>query len=123
MLIVLDSDLVHNMNHDNFGIMHMLSTSIMWLASELHKITLAYKEKLPKKSKKSDYPMFLWVSAPLHKNFSDNNLHQKFNTCLDKVVDTFSNMKMIRMKKEWEFDDPSIFRLGKFSSEGLDRYW
>ena len=32
-------------------------------------------------------------------------------------------MKIVRMKKEWDFDDSSIYRLGKYSSEALDRYW
>ena len=38
-------------------------------------------------------------------------------------METFADMRIIRMKKEWEFDDNSIYRLGHYSSEGLRRYW
>ena len=38
-------------------------------------------------------------------------------------MDTFTNMKVIRMKKEWDHEDNTLFRFGRFSSKGLDKYW
>ena len=74
ILIVMDVDMANNMEHDAFGITQMLGSSIMWLAGELHGISLLYKERLQKKSKKENYPVFLWAAAPLHRNFTDNHL-------------------------------------------------
>ena len=55
IVMVIDADLAHSLQHDKFGITHILGSAIMWLASEMHKIILAQKEKLPKKSKKDSY--------------------------------------------------------------------
>ena len=74
VLIVLDGDLYNLFWHQGFGITHILGSSVMWLTSELHKVVLAHKEKLPKKAKRDTYPTFLWAAAPTHKNFEDNHL-------------------------------------------------
>ena len=70
ILVVLDDDLLRDINHDHYGITHILGTTLMWLATEFHKIILAHKESLLPKSKKEAYPTVLWAAAPLHKNFT-----------------------------------------------------
>ena len=38
-------------------------------------------------------------------------------------MEAFADMRIIRMKKEWEFNELENYRMCRFSSIGLTRYW
>ena len=122
VLVPLEDDLLRDLDHDTFGISHILGNALKWLASEIHKMVLAHKEKLPPKAMKTGYPTILWAALPSHRNFDNNISRRKFNDCLEKVVDNFTDMRIIRMKKEWDHDDHTLFKMGRFSSTGLTAY-
>ena len=52
VLVVLDDDLLKVANHMSSGLSKLIIPWLSWLASELHKLTLAHKEKLPPKARK-----------------------------------------------------------------------
>ena len=91
----------------------------------IHRAMLAYKEHLPARSKKPNYPSILWTWAPHHSNFPGNwNVHRtKFNQCIEKLVPLFEEMSILKLIKVWDPSDPAFFQDGQFTAKGLTAYW
>ena len=77
VLIVLENDLLLAADHFTDGISQLLGQLIEWIATQLHRISIAHKEKLPTKARKFRYPHFLWIAAAHHSGFHDNYYHRK----------------------------------------------
>ena len=55
----------------------------------------------------------LWIQAPLHDGFQNNDQGLKFNTAMEDVVKFHSNQSTLHLKKE----------SARFTSEGYKAYW
>ena len=74
MMMVIDVDIIREMNFNDYGVSILLGKWLHWLANEIHRLLLAYKETLPDKAKKFCYPRILWFACPTHINFSNNDI-------------------------------------------------
>ena len=122
VLIVLESDLLQAADHFTDGISQLLGEMIDWMAMQLHRISVAHKEKLPTKARKFRYPHFLWIAASHHSGFQDNFYQRKFNTCLISVIDKFQEMSIL-MLHTLDSQDRTLVADGKFTNAGLNKFW
>ena len=89
----------------------------------MFRITTAYKEKLPTKSRKFKYPQFFWVPAVHHDGFGSKNLYSgKFNDCLKEAVDKTRGMKLLELST-WNRHDVTTCTNGSLNDSGLRKYW
>ena len=125
ILVILDNDLLRACKFDykKPGLSKLLSGTIDWLLNEVRKLIEIRKDQLPVKAVRANYPMVYWVEAPQHKSFHDNLERCKFNSVLQSLTGMKQNMKIIRMKKIWDENDSNLFRQGRFTADGLMRYW
>ena len=123
IVIVLDNDLIRFANHDAWGITQILHDYIIWLADRFQEILKDYKDKLPLKSKRENYPKILWAESPLHDAFEDNHLRKQYNAMLHEILDDYTFVMPIRLKKEWDPKNANLFAHNRFTSSGLDKYW
>ena len=123
IIIILDNDLIRATGHTGKGLSVMMGLMIDWIAFELQEMIKNYKELLPNKSKRSDWPTIFWVESPAHKNFEDSGGREKFNKALNKIMESYSSMRILKIKKEWDAFDESFFHNRTYSSLGLEKYW
>ena len=84
-----------------------------------------FKEFLPAKAVCSHYPHILWIQAPLHNGFKNNDLRRMFNACLDDVIRLHTNTHTLMLKRVWDPKNHNLFILesGCFMAEGMRDYW
>ena len=91
-----------------------------------HECAIAtFKEFLPAKSLKLAYPQLLWIQAPMHDCFDNNNLWHKFNRALDKTAKCHSHVTTLALKKAWDPKDDELFLAGqnRYTTRGFNTYW
>ena len=126
IVMVLDDDITSEIRNDRerYG---NIKDITYWLISRTRQAIDTYKDYLPIKSKKSHWPHVLWISLPMHKNFSDdeNKKRELFRDCLAREVKFAKGMTNLKMIKVWDFDDENNFirEANRFTSEGLAKYW
>ena len=127
IVMVVDCDILSDVQFDHYGISVLLGMINEWLCSEIHKVIWAYKDKLPAKAVKDNYPHILWIEPPLHKNFRNNDKCKKFVSSLDGVIKKLysSDMTIFQMRKIWDYEDSILFLANqqRFTVEGHTRYW
>ena len=124
IILVLDNDLIRFANrNDELMLVEIMEHFIHHIAKDLQQMIQDYKEMLPLKAKKEGFPRILWVESPLHRNFEDNHLRIRYNSCLQNVLDSYPMVMPIKMKKEWNPASDEHFNHNRFSSSGLIKYW
>ena len=125
IVVIFDRDFIATISHDDCGISFICGIDINWLAKEFSKIIQCHKDRLPNKSKVHDAPKFIWMQAPLHSGFTDNPRRVKFNKSLQHIISFHADMTTMKMVKEWDYSDSSIFvtEAKRFTSQGLKQYW
>ena len=74
VVIVPDADLINCIKNVKHDITRHFGWIINHVMTELERAVSAFKEYLPVKSLKSDYPHFLWIQPPYHDCFDNNSL-------------------------------------------------
>ena len=124
LVIVLDDNFVKFGKFEGSGIAGIIGDYLDSLIQNIQCLLKERKQQLPSSAKKDEQPVIYWVAAPHHKNFLDNGLRTKFNLCLESIVKTQSNMRVIKLKEIWEFDNcDAIQPEGVFTIEGAQHYW
>ena len=77
--------------------------------TEMQKVIQSQKDYLPLKSKRDLLPFIIWIEAPTHRNFRNNNLRVKFNECIKNMSQLCSGVYTLALKKIWDSDDPAYF--------------
>ena len=124
IILVLDDDIIKCFD-DGSNLTREYGRVISYIMTEFNRSVASYKENLPTKCTRYNYPHFLWIQPPLHQDFKNNSERQKYNTCLNDLVKFHKNMSLLELKKIWSQNDPNLF-LGdcqRFTSEGLFSYW
>ena len=67
----------------------------------------------------------VWIEAPTHCNFPDNNVREMFNRALGNSALYSENTWALRLKKIWDASDTSLFlqQQQRFTNEGYKTYW
>ena len=122
VVVVLDNDIVKSTNHYETGAALAMGPQIDWLATELHRITTAHKERLPTRARKFRYPQFLWVTAIKHDKFSDNEFREKFNDGVVSVAALHREMHVLKLHS-WDPMDRNAVSKRRLNAIGQARYW
>ena len=124
MVIVPDDDLITYVNINNYGFTKAMTRIVDNIMKQHTKYVEIQKDFLPERSKRPLLPQIIWIQAPLHDNFHNNNDRTKFNKILAEVAQLHPNTSALALKKVW---DPSDTRLyvahSRFTSLGLTTYW
>ena len=68
IIVVIEDGLIYDAEYDNYSAV-VFTEELNHIAKTYAKIVKNYKEMVPVKSKKDDYPKFMWVMAPHHDSF------------------------------------------------------
>ena len=125
IIFVIDGDIIKTVSYNNYGISEVFGKILKNLMVGIHRTILSQKEKLQSKSKRLWYPSVLWALAPQHTNFPGhwNNNRRKFNDCIESLVTLFPEMKTLKMKKFWEYNDLQLVINRNYMAQGLNMYW
>ena len=108
IVIVMDDDLLRYLQYAAVGATGMLGEWIEWLTSQTVELCRLRTVSLPRKAVKIGYPQIYWATPPHHKNFLDNFGRTKITNAIESVCRTFDNVRMIRMKEIWSYDDVDL---------------
>ena len=127
LIVVVPEDAlirVLDCREDDHNVSGSMSRLINYIMTEFKRCVASFKENLPAKCVKSEFPYFLWIQPPQHKNFSGGALRFKFNRCLEEVAKMHLNVYTLALKKVWDKDDDNLFLENqRFSNEGYRAYW
>ena len=124
LVIMLDADLIKYITFNGMGVSTIYGEWISWLLKELKSAIDTTKSQLPVKAKRDNYPVLYWVNAAIHPFFPDNNLHQKFNLCLESIIKQEPSMHVVKFKNHWSQDDNSLVNhVGTISEIRKNEYW
>ena len=124
VVVVCEADLIDYLGYANYGISGMYGTWLEFIAKEINDMLDTRFKSLPKKAKKSNEPFVYWVALPTHISFTDNQQRCKFNACLDTVVKMYANMRIMKLKECWAYDDNNlVLSTGRFTETGLSMFW
>ena len=128
IVVVVDDDILKlfkDCSHGVGSVTKSMSRAINFVMTAHECAISTFKEFLPAKSLKKDYPHILWIQPPEHKNFDNNSLRYKFNRCLDDAAKMHHNVTTLMMKKGWDPAEDDLFLADqqRFSTRGLNLYW
>ena len=125
ILMILDNDLIEFLKFKEPGAATMYGTWIEWLCNTLQTMVKDFYLKLPKKARNDELTQFYWVTAANHGafDFVDRKARDKFNLCVESVVKGFDNMRTIKIKEKWCFDDTNLVVNNRFTNAGFAHYW
>ena len=79
IVIILNDDVMSSFPFGPQTLPKNVARILHWLMVEFDRLITTHKERLSQESKKAGYPCFIWVEAPQHENFNNNNLRHIFN--------------------------------------------
>ena len=120
IIIVLDDDLTNGIR-SHFS--YVFGALLHWLCEEYSKIIEGYKDKLPVKSVKTEYPTIIWIAPPQHAGFTNNPIREKMDKVMKKTIEDFNGQIMLRMKKIWDPQDTRLTHNGTLMEVGFKTYW
>ena len=127
VVIVLDDDLIkyYGAEEDPESLMKALKRLLNELMTEFRKVVSTQKERLPKKALKAFYPQFVWIQAPLNREFGNNSQREIFNKSLIATAKFHENVSILELKKIWDQENTRLFvgEALRYTTEGLSTYW
>ena len=101
---------------------------IEWLMEKFLESIIKRHKQLPSKAKcpLSEQPVVYWTLIPNNKNYPHHTRVQiaKFNQSLDSVAKLYSNMRCIKVKDGWDYDNTNLVTCqGRLTLVGMDQYW
>ena len=68
--------------------------------------------------------MFYWAALPLHKNFNNNDMREKFNFLMEAGLKQIPTMRVAKIKEVWAYNGAHVVeRSGRITSYGVAKYW
>ena len=111
IIIVVDDDIIRYLNFYNFGMSEAFGKLINHIMVEHNRILEAYLEYLPKRAipPGGELPQIFWIAPPLHTNFANNSVRNKFTKALNTMAKFHSNVHVLELKKGWEFENGNFY--------------
>ena len=116
--VVLDADLINYCKNKLHGGIDSVAASIdyeamyerllRWLMNQNSRIIMSQKEHLPKKAKRQDDPIFLWIEPLTHNHFRNNYYREKFAKAVNKAVNLVDRNYSLQLIKCWDHSDSSL---------------
>ena len=124
VIVVMEEDMIRAMNHYEKGARALYLKCIKWIMKEFHRVTTAYKEKLPTKSRKFKYPQILWVPTMTHLELKPINEYiTMWNDCLETTAQGYKEMHILKLHT-WDPEDRTTYsEEGEMNASGFAKYW
>ena len=127
VVIVLDDDLIQYLQYKNYGVSTMYGTWIEYLAKEFNSMVQDRIAQLPTKARRNPRfePHIYWMALPAHNGFDETEtlMRTKFNLCMESVVRTYANMRVIKPKVIWDKTDSNLVVNNRMTETGQEMYW
>ena len=125
IVMVLDDDIIEYFNYDGKGTTEQLGRIINWIMSEHEDIIKGYKAELPARALKANYPQLIWIEAPYHKNFKNNESREIFNKIVSKTTHKCDFTTTLQLKKIWNEENRGLYLRDedRYTSDGYTAYW
>ena len=125
VILCFDDDLIKCIDYTGPGLGRCLGCLINAIMVDFDCLVQAQKEYLPRKSKKNTYPQFIWIEAPIHDNFHNNDERKIFNEAVIHAAQLHENVSVLQLKKIWDQENTRLYisESRRFTSEGLAKYW
>ena len=125
IVVVTDDDLMSYVRYKCWTFVSAMEAIVKWLMSEYRKVVDAYKDYLQTKSKRQNWPFFIWIEAPYHTNFNNNRDHERYNKMLVQTAKDYENVAVLALKKVWDPENRNLFikEQCRFTAERLSMYW
>ena len=123
IILAVDDDIIRCVKFDRQGLSIIFGTCVQWLADEVHALIHEKKDMLLPKEKRAFYPQVFWVLLPYHQNMKNNNVQFKFNQSIEKIVPLYQDMKVLKIRRKWNYGDGSVSPLGVITPDGHLAYW
>ena len=78
---------------------------------------------LPPNAQGNEITQIYWVLCALHKNWYDIDMHLKNNLAIESNCKVRNNMRMIKIKNDWDTQDSNLVVNGRFTSAGNHAFW
>ena len=115
IVMVLDDDIIDYLSFKGEGVASVHGEMLEWLVQNINNLIITQKELLPANAVEEASPMVYWVALPSHKLFCEKERVARIKSL---------NMKVIKLKEIWSYDDMSLINpAGKISKLGLLAYW
>ena len=126
ILMILDDDLIRFLKFKDPGVSSMYGTWIEWLCGTMDNMIKNRYEQLPVKARTAEITQQVyWMLSVTHMNFDakDKQARDHFNLCPKSVVKTYTNMRTMKMKENWSFNDSTLVTNNHITSAGYNQYW
>ena len=125
IVVVLDDDLLHFLDHPGPHLTKALSRIVDAMISDMNKLIHQQKEFLPRKSTKPEFPKIIWVEAPLHDNFANCDDRIKLTRAIQDAVQFHDDTYSLDLKKIWNPRDGALYaaEYRRYTNEGYRTYW
>ena len=123
LLIALEDDIIRYLNYNDYGVTAMYGKTLDYFAKTIRDMIDNFKERyLPKRAKRIDWPMIIWIPPTTHVNYKNNNLRKKFATEMANQVQT--NPYMVVMNIAWNTQATSLAcdLTGRLIPAGIKRF-
>ena len=122
IIYVVEDDLLRCINFDQGEIAAIFQSILNWLTEEVHWLIQTRKNALPTRAKKYLYPQVFWAALPLHLALN-NRIRQNFNSGLESSSASHNEMKVLKIKRIWSFDNANLVSGNTISGDGKVAYW
>ena len=127
IVFIIEEDMIKFIKKGDFSSSRQIERIFSYLMNEARKIIMTFKDLLPQKSKRFDWPHMLWIQPVKHTNFDrwDNNLRDKIISSLQTTVSLHSNTSSLELKQIWDEDNNSLYLKDRqrFTASGYADYW
>ena len=125
VVIVLDDDIMTEFPFSKKAKPKHIAGILHWLMVEYDRLVTGHKENLQQKSKKLGYPSFMFIEAPYHENFHNNERREIFNEGLRTAGNLHDRVAVLELKKIWDNSNSNLYMKNerRYSAEGLRTYW
>ena len=125
ILLILDDDLIMYLDFKGEEVSSMLGTWLSWLMEQFESLISQRRDLLPMKSKRQYELCMYWCAVPVHSGFNTrrNEIRKKFNLCLESICKGKQDVRVIKMKERWSFEDKALVMNDKITELGMDAYW
>ena len=129
-VIILDKDFIEALQVERESVVISASLYGMWcewLADKIDKNITKSEELLPEKARRPPgEPIIYWTAIPSHKLYSHDLRVEisKFNNCLESVIKVHKNMRLIKLKDGWNYEDTNLVtHYGRVTHQGFHQMW
>ena len=128
VVLVFEADIINKLRYNsNTTPEKFFYTILKWLMNEHNKITEMFKDMIPQKSKKYNYPRFLWLAPSLHYSYeaTDDTLRRSFIWAQQEVQKLHNNMVVLHFKQSWDPNESNYYMTAqkRMTQTGLNTYW